>query len=334
MRRRIRSLLHRRRLQLASGSSHRKLAERIATELGTRLGDVELRTFANDETYCRFREPVRGADVFLVQSCAPPVNDHLVELLLMIQAARLASARRIVAVTPWFPYSRQDRASAPGEPISARLVADLVETAGAEHVVTMDLHARQIPGFFGVPVEHLTALPLLCDHFREYASTPLVAAAPDLGRVRIARRLSRALGADLAVVTKTRPRPDVAEAHEVLGDVCGKRALIADDVVVTGGTLVAAAHALLAAGAIEVRALATHAVLADGALERLVASELAELVVTDTVAIPGARPPKLTVLPVAPLFAEAVRNVFTERDGDPRTREAARVFPWRSSARR
>ena len=315
MRRGIRSLLRRRRPLVFSGTSNRELAERIADRLGTALGPVEHETFANGETYCRFGESIRGADVFLVQSCSPPVNDHLVELLLMIHAARLASAHRITAVMPWFPYSRQDKKSASREPISARLVADMLEAAGADRVLTMDLHAGQIQGFFGIPVDHMTALPLFADHFRARTRdrAALVAASPDLGRVKLARRLGRLLGADLAVVTKTRPGHDVAEAAEVVGAVDGKVVVMGDDMIVTGTTLISATDALLAAGAREVHAFATHALFAEGALDRLQASGLAEIAVTDTVRIPAVTSSKLTVLSGADLLADAIENVFADR---------------------
>ena len=307
--------LRRRKLLLFSGTSNPALAERIAHRLGTSPGPIEHETFANGETYCRFGESIRGTDVFLVQSCSPPVNDHLVELLLMIHAARLASAHRITAVLPWFPYSRQDKKSAAREPISARLVADLLEAAGADRVLTMDLHAGQIQGFFEIPVDHMTALPLFVDHFRALArgGAALVAASPDLGRVKLARRLGRALGADLAVVTKTRPGHDVAEAAEVVGAVDGKVVVMGDDMIVTGTTLISATDALLAAGAREVHAFATHALFAEGAIDRLQASGLAEIAVTDTVRIPAATSSKLTVLSVADLLAEAIENVFADR---------------------
>jgi ribose-phosphate pyrophosphokinase len=312
---RIRSRLRRRRPLVFAGSSNPELAERIAERLGTRLGPVEHETFANGETYCRFGQSIRGSDVFLVQSCSVPVNDHLIELLLMIHGARLASAHRITAVMPWFPYSRQDKKSAAREPISARLVVDLLEAAGADRVLTMDLHAGQIQGFFRIPVDHMTALPLFAEHFRRLARRGhgLVAVSPDLGRVKLARRLARALGADLAVVTKTRPGHDLAEVAEVVGDVRGKVAVMGDDMIVTGGTLVSATDALLAAGAREVHAFATHALFAERGLERLQASALAEIAVTDTVRIAGPRPPKLTVLSVADVLAETIANVFADR---------------------
>jgi len=311
---RVRSRVHRRRLLLFSGSSNPGLAGRIADRVGTRLGPVELTRFANGESYCRFGESVRGADVFLVQSCSPPVNDHLVELLLMIHAARLASADRITAVMPWFPYSRQDKKSASREPISGRLVAELLEAAGADRVLTMDLHAGQIQGFFRIPVDHMTALPLFADHFRPLGrlGSPLVAVSPDLGRVKLARRLARALGAEFAVVTKSRPRHDVAETAEVIGDVRGKIVLMGDDMIVTGGTLISAADALLAAGAREVHAFATHALFAGDALERLAASTIVEIAVTDTVRFDAPDGGDVTVLSVADLLGETIVNVFTD----------------------
>ena len=295
-----------------AGTSNTELAERIAQRLRTSLGSLEHETFANGETYCRYSDSIRGEDVFLVQSCSQPVNDHLVELLLMIQAARLASARRITAVMPWFPYSRQDKKSAAREPISARLVADLLEASGVDRVLTMDLHAGQIQGFFGIPVDHMTALPLFAAHFRRLADdgASLAAVAPDLGRVKLARRLSRALGGELAVVTKTRPRHDSSATAEVVGDVEGKVVVMGDDMIVTGGTLIGATEALLAAGALEVHAFATHALFAEDALERLQASDLAEIAVTDSVRLASPTPSKLTVLSVADVLAQTVESVF------------------------
>ncbi len=315
-RRHERSRRDTRRLMLFAGSSNPDLADRIAERLELRLGELELGTFANGESYCRYGESIRGADVFLIQSCSPPVNDRLMELLLMVDAARLASARRITAVMPWFPYSRQDKKGAPREPISARLVAELLEAAGVDRVLTMDLHAGQIQGFFRVPVDHMTALPLFAEHFRRSGleGERLVSVSPDLGRVKLARRLATMLGADFAVVTKTRPAHDVAEAAEVIGDVRGRVALLGDDMIVTGGTLAAAARALTAAGATEVRAFATHALFAGDALERLAATELAEVAVTDTVALPAEELPRpLTVLSVAGLLAQTIENVFADR---------------------
>ena len=298
---------------LFSGRSNPVLAGAIAARLGIGLGAIELETFANDETYCRFSESVRGADVFLLQSCSPPVNDRLVELLLMIDAARLASAHRITAVMPWFPYSRQDRKSSPREPISARLVAEVVEAAGAGRVLTMDLHAGQIQGFFRVPVDHMTALPLFAERFHRTLprGEPLAVVSPDLGRVKLARRLAGQLGAELAVVVKSRPAHDVAEATGVVGDVRGKVVLLGDDMIVTGGTLVAASEAVLAAGAAEVRAFATHALFTPGALDRLAGAGMAEIAVTDTVALDEDAAGKVTVVSVAGILAQTIENVFS-----------------------
>ena len=298
-------------LALFTGGSHPRLAEQIARRLGIELGDVELTTFENGESYCRYRESIRGADVFLVQSCSQPVNDHLVELLLMVEAARLASAHRVTAVMPWFPYSRQDRKAAPRKPISARLLAELLEAAGADRVVTVDLHAGQIQGFFSVPVDHATALPLFARYLsgRGLSGKDVVAVAPDLGRVKLARRLSRLLDCEVAVVSKDRPRPELAEAGELIGNVRDKAALVGDDMIVTGGTTLAAARTLLDAGATEVVAFATHAVFARDALERLLSSELSEIIVTDTVPL-HRDAPNLTVLSVAPLLADTIESIF------------------------
>jgi ribose-phosphate pyrophosphokinase len=303
------------RLLLVSGRSNPGLAVRIAAELGAELGRAELKTFANGEVYCRYPESIRGADVFIVQTGAPPVNDHLVELLVMVDAAKLASAHRITAVMPLYPYARQDKKSAPREPISAKLVAELLQVAGVDRLLTMDLHAGQIQGFFSVPVDHMTALPLFAAHFRAKGlrGSRVVCVSPDLGRVKLARRLSLMLDAELAVANKSRPRQEVAEVTQVVGDVRGKVALVGDDMIVTGGTILAATEALLAAGASEVRAFATHALFTAGALEALAGSEIAEITVTDTNAIDSPEAfAKLTVLTVSGLLAETIRNVFSD----------------------
>ena len=229
-----------------SGRSHPELAQRIAEHLGVEPGEVMLKTFANDETYCRYEESIRGADVFIVQTGCPPVDKNLMELLLMIQAAKLASAKRITAVIPWFPYSRQDRKAKPREPISARLVADMLQLAGVDRVLTMDLHAGQIQGFFTIPVDHMTALQLFATHFRDLGLTGegVVAVAPDAGRAKQTVRFAEMIEASFAIMHKTRPAQEQVEITEVTGRVRGKRAIIGDDASMTGGTLIAGAKAL------------------------------------------------------------------------------------------
>ena len=302
------------RLMLFAGRSNPALAERIAEKLGVMLGEVELKTFANGETYVRYDESIRGSDVFIVQSGNPPVNDHLVELLIMIQAAKLASAKRITAVVPWFPYSRQDKKSAPREPITAKLVADALEVAGADRVVTMDLHAGQIQGFFTVPVDHMTALQLFAQHYRDkgLSGEEIVAVSPDPGRAKMARRFGQMLEADLAILNKVRPEHDTAEVTEVIGHVDGKVAIMSDDMIVTGGTLLAGATALRDAGATEVYACATHGLFPGNAFEKIGSSEL-QVTVTDTVPIdPINRPANIEVLPVSGLLAETIMNIFAD----------------------
>src|SRR2546429_2745465 len=239
------------RLMVFSGRSHPELARRITEHLGVELGEIELHTFGNGETYCRYDESIRGADLFLVQTGCQPVDQNLMELLLMIQAAKLASAKGITAVIPWFPYARQDRKAKPREPITARLVADMLQLAGADRVLTMDLHAGQIQGFFTVPVDHMTALPLFARHFRDLGlqGDGIVSVAPDAGRAKVAVRFGEMLEADFAIMHKTRPAHDTVSVTEVTGKVRGRVAIIGDDITTTGGTLIAGAHALKDHGA-------------------------------------------------------------------------------------
>src|SRR5919204_95812 len=303
------------RLMVFSGRSHPDLAARIADELGVKLGDVELKTFANGETYVRYCESIRGADVFIVQTGAEPVDRNLMELLLMIQAAKLASAKRITAVIPWFPYSRQDRKAKPREPISGRLVADMLQLAGADRVLTMDLHAGQIQGFFTIPVDHMTALPLFARHFRDLGLTgeDVVSVSPDAGRAKMAVRFSEMIEGTFAIMHKTRPAHDVAEVAEITGRVRDKIAILGDDVIMTGGTLLANVAALREHGAQEVWVFATHGLFSEGALGRFKDSDISGIVVTDTVPIdPLNRPANLTVLPVSGLLAETIMNVFAD----------------------
>ena len=303
------------RLMLFAGRSHPELAQRIADELGIELGAVELRTFANGELYCRYMESIRGADVFIVQSPAVSPNEHLMELLVMINSAKLASAQRITAVMPWYPYSRQDKKSAPREPITAKLVADFLQVAGVDRVLTMDLHAGQIQGFFDIPVDHMTALTLFSQYYHDQgiAGEDVVSVSPDAGRAKMARRFGDLLGGKVALLNKTRPTHDVAAHTEVIGEVEGRIAIMSDDIIVTGGTLVSGATALRKAGARAVYACATHGLFPDGALERLCESDIEQIVVTDTVPIdPLNRPDKLQVLTVSRILADSIRNVFSD----------------------
>ncbi|HZT84618.1 MAG TPA: ribose-phosphate pyrophosphokinase [Gaiellaceae bacterium] len=303
------------RLMVFAGRSHPDLAQAIADKLGVELGDVELETFANGETYCRYLESIRGADVFIVQTGVEDVDRNLMELVFMIQAAKLASAKRITAVVPLFPYARQDRKAKPREPISARLVADMIQLAGADRVLTMDLHAGQIQGFFTIPVDHMTAQPLFARHFRDLglAGPGVVSVAPDEGRAKVAVRFANMIEGDFAIMHKTRPARDQAEITEVTGKVRDKVAIVGDDVIMTGGTLIANVHALLAQGAREVYVYATHGVFCGEALAKFHDAPIEGMVVTDTVPVNRLEaPPNLTVLPVAGLLAETMLNVFAD----------------------
>ena len=304
------------RLMLFSGRSHPELAEKIGERLGVELGAVKIGSFVNGETYCRFEESIRGADVFLVQTGSEPVDQHLMELLIMIQAAKLASAKRVTAVVPWFPYSRQDKKSAPREPVTGKLVADFLQTAGVDRVLTMDLHAGQIQGFFQIPVDHMTALPLFAQYFRDRGifGEGVVSVSPDPGRAKMAVRFSQMLEADFAIMHKTRPGHDVAQVTEVTGRVRDKIALMGDDIIATGGTLISGARALKEAGAKEVYVFATHGLFAGDSLERFAAAEEVDaVVVTDTLPLdPRQVPSKVTQLTVSSLLAETIWNVFSE----------------------
>ncbi|HEY2778541.1 MAG TPA: ribose-phosphate pyrophosphokinase [Gaiellaceae bacterium] len=303
------------RLMVFAGRSHPELAKRIAEQLGVEPGEVMLSTFANDESYCRYDESIRGADVFIVQTGCPPVDKNLMELLLMIQAAKLASAKRITAVIPWFPYSRQDRKAKPREPISARLVADMLQLAGVDRVLTMDLHAGQIQGFFTIPVDHMTALQLFATHFRDLglAGEGVVSVAPDAGRAKHAVRFGEMIEAEFAIMHKTRMEAERVEVTEVTGRVRDKIAIVGDDVSTTGGTLIAGARALLEHGAEEVNVFVTHALFSDKALEQLGNSDIERVVVTDTIPVdPRKQPDNMTVLSVSGLLAEAIMNVFSD----------------------
>jgi ribose-phosphate pyrophosphokinase len=306
------------RLMLFSGRANPELAAKIADKLGVDLGPITLKTFSNGEVYCRFEESIRGADVFLVQpTCANPelglsANDALMELLLMIDAAVGASAHRVIAVTPWFGYSRQDKKSAPREPISARLVARMLESAGADRVLTMDLHAGQIQGFFHNPVDHMTALFMLTQYFDDLGLQDLVVVAPDAGRVKLNKKFASKVGAELAILDKERPAQQVAEIGYVIGDVKGKTAVLVDDMIDTAGTLRAAAQTVLDEGASRVYAAATHPILSGNAYENLAAAGFEQIVVTDTIPLRAGAPDNLRVLSCAELLTDSIRRIFTD----------------------
>ena len=303
------------RLMVFAGRSHPDLARAISEQLDVELGAIELHTFGDGETYCRYDESIRGADVFIVQTGCAPVDKNIMELLLMIQAAKLASAKRITAVIPWFPYARQDRKAKPREPISARLVADMLQLAGADRVLTMDLHAGQIQGFFTIPVDHMTSLPLMARHFRDLGlyGDGIVSVAPDAGRAKHAVRFTEMINADFAIMHKVRPAHDVVAVTEVAGKVRDKICIVGDDITTTGGTLIAGAAALKEHGASEVWVYVTHALLSAEGLEKLAGAGLAGIVVTDTVPVdPITKPDNMTVLSVAPLLAETIMNVFAD----------------------
>jgi len=306
------------RLMLFSGRSNPQLAVDIAGKLGVDVGPVTLKTFSNGEVYCRYEESIRGADVFIVQpTCSNPetgitANDSLMELLFMIDAAVGASAHRVIAVTPWFGYSRQDKKSSPREPISARLVARMLEAAGADRVLTMDLHAGQIQGFFQKPVDHMTALFMLTQYFTDLGLPDLVVVAPDAGRVKLNKKFASKVGAELAILDKERPAQQVAEIGYVIGDVKGKTAVIVDDMIDTAGTLCAAVKTVKEEGASRVYAAATHAIFSGNAYENLRNSELEEIVVTDTIPLRPGCPANVRVLPCADLLTDSIRRIFVD----------------------
>lgn len=301
------------RMMVFSGTANPEIADGIAEHLGISLGNVKIRRFANGEIYVRYLESVRGADVFLVQSIAKPVNAALMELLIMADAARRASARSITAVITHYGYARQDKKSAAREPITAKLVADLITVSGVDRVITMDLHQGQIQGFFNIPVNHLTALPIIASYFEDKRIEDLCVVSPDVGRVKVCKKLADMLGASLAIMHKGRPDHNVAEITHVIGEVAGKTCIVADDMIDTAGSITAGAKALITAGAKEVFVAATHGIFSPPAYERIIASPVAEVVVTNSLPVPdGECDGKLHVLSVAPLFARAIQNVYDD----------------------
>ena len=303
-------------LVLVSGRAHPDLAEQVAKELGTNLLPTEARTFANGEIYARFGESVRGCDAFVIQAHPFPINDWVMEQLIMVDALKRASAKRITVVAPFFPYARQDKKSRGREPISARLIADLYGAAGADRIMSVDLHAAQIQGFFDGPVDHLFAMPVLLEHFQKnLKGNSLTVVSPDMGRVRVADIWSDKLGAPLAIIHKRRDPavPNDVSVHEIVGDVEGRTCLLVDDMIDTGRTIAKAAQALKKSGAKGVIVAATHAVFSDPAIEVLQSDDIDQVVVTDTLPIPAdKRWDRLTVLPIAPLLARAIKEVFED----------------------
>src|SRR5438874_6391793 len=308
-------LVTKKRLQLVSGRANLPLAEDIARHLGVKLGEPNINDFANGEIHCRFGDSVRGTDVFIIQTHSIPVNDSIFEQAIMIDAAKRASAKRITAVCPFYGYARQDRKASGREPITAKLVADFLRVAGANRIVSVDLHSGQIQGFFDGPVDHLTAMPVLTEYMRQNLDGELVIVSPDAGRVKVAERFSQHLNADLAFVAKRRPRGAMHEVHalDVVGDVAGRVCVLVDDMIDTAGTICAAAEQLADHGAADVYAIATHAVLSDPATDRLKNSPISRVVVTNTLPLDDSQLiDKIEVLSVARIVADALDAVFED----------------------
>ncbi len=313
-RKRSRNLSEDRRFKLFSGTANRPLAEAIGRHIGVPVGEAKLQRFADGEVYFQLLDNVRGVDVFVVQPTCYPVDQHLVELLVMIDAMKRASAARITAVVPYYGYARQDRKDRPRVAISAKLIADLLTTAGANRALFVDLHAAQIQGFFNIPVDHMFSSPVLVSHFKELNLPNLTVVSPDAGGVERARHFAQKMGAPLAIVDKRRTDINVAEVMHVVGDVNGKTCLIIDDIIDTAGTLVKTVDALIANGAAAVYACASHAVLSGPAIDRIAASRLEQVVVTDTVPLREAaqKLPKIKVLSIAGLLGAAIENIHLE----------------------
>ncbi|AYO29290.1 MAG: ribose-phosphate pyrophosphokinae [Thermoanaerobacteraceae bacterium] len=298
------------RLEIFTGNANPELAREIADNLGITLGDSVINTFSDGEIQVKINESVRGADVFVVQPFSSPVNDHIMELLIMIDAFKRASAWRITAVIPYYGYARQDRKVRPRDPITAKLVADIISAAGAHRVLTMDLHAGQIQGYFNFPVDHLMAVPILADYFKKKELGDIAVVSPDLGGVTRARELANRIGASIAIIDKRRPEPNVAEVMNIIGKVEGKTVIMTDDMIDTAGTITLGAEALLERGAKAVYACCTHPVLSGPAIERLQQSPIEEVVVTNTIRLKDDKKiDKIKVLSVAPLFAAAISRI-------------------------
>ena len=299
-------------MRILTGNGNPDLARKIADELGVPISEMEVGRFADDEIRVRIDESVRGADVFVVQPTCPPTAQNLMELLLILDALKRASARRSTAVIPYYGYARQEKKVKPREPISAKLVADLISVAGANRLLTVDLHVQSIQGFFNIPVDHLPGGPLLAKDLvdRSFAGPDTVVVSPDVGGVGAAKTLADRLSASLAIIAKRRPEANQVEVIQVIGELKGKRAILMDDIIDTGRSLVSAAEMVAQAGAAEIYAYATHPVLSGEAVEQIEAAPIKEVVVTDTIPLPESkRRPKLRVLSMAPILAEAIRRV-------------------------
>ncbi|ACK42064.1 MULTISPECIES: ribose-phosphate diphosphokinase [Dictyoglomus] len=297
-------------LALYSGTSNRELAEEVAKYLGIELGEIEIRRFSDGEIYARIAKSVRGAEVYVIQSLGSKVNEYFMELLIIIDALKRASADEVTAVIPYYAYARQDRKTKSREPISAKLIANLLTVAGASRVVTMDLHAGQIQGFFDIPVDNLSALPLFTRYFQDKNLKNPVVVSPDIGGVTRARALADRLHTPLAIIYKRRPAPEVAEVEEIIGEVEGRDVIICDDIVTTGNTLFSAAKLLKLKGARDIYAAVTHGILTNDAHKKLQESEIKELVVTNTIPIPlEKRVPKLTIISIGNLLGEAIKRI-------------------------
>ena len=306
-------ITHGNEIKLFSGNSNRPLAEAIAAKLNTELGGIEVATFSDGEINVHIEETVRGRDLFIIQSTSSPVNDNLMELLIMIDAAKRASAGRITAVIPYFGYARQDRKARSRDPITAKLVANLITAAGADRVLTMDLHAEQIQGFFDIPVDNLLGGPTLYNHFAREGNIDVVV-SPDIGSVKRARKVAEKFGVPIAIIDKRRPKANVMEVMNIIGDVSGKKCLMIDDMIDTAGTICQGAQALKDAGATEIYAACTHAVLSGPAVERLEKSAITKLVMLDTVHLPEEKMrDKFSILTAADIFAAAIENVYLDK---------------------
>lgn len=310
-------LSHVKNIKIFTGNSHPELAAEIAENLGLSVGNAEVSTFSDGEISVNIKETVRGADVFIVQSTSSPVNNNLMELLIMIDAFKRASAGRITAVMPYYGYARQDRKAKSRDPITAKLVADILTSAGADRVLTMDLHAAQIQGYFNIPVDHLMGAPILAKHFVEKGladQDDVVVVSPDLGSVTRARKFADRLHAPIAIIDKRRPKANVSEIMNIIGEVEGKRCILVDDMIDTAGTITNAANALKDLGAKAVYACCTHGVLSGPAFERINNSAIEELVMLNTIVLPEeAKAQKVTSLSVAPLFAEAIKRIYDDQ---------------------